>query len=73
MDDQKRFAALLVDFENLYYFIKNSPNYKSHDTMELTVRVIQELREYLDSEFMEATISLDAYADFEQDRRQRSR
>jgi uncharacterized LabA/DUF88 family protein len=66
VDGEKRLAALLVDFENLYYFIKKSPGYKGHDTMEVIVRLIQQLRDYLDSEFTEATISLDAYADFEQ-------
>src|SRR5450432_2120098 len=66
VDGEKRLAALLVDFENLYYFIKKSPGYKGHDTMEVIVRLIQKLRDYLDSEFTEATISLDAYADFEQ-------
>jgi uncharacterized LabA/DUF88 family protein len=64
MSDQK-FAALLVDFENLYYFIRNSPNYQNHDTMALIVRLIQDLREHLSKEYDEHTIILDAYADFE--------
>lgn len=65
MDVQKRFAALLVDFENIYYFIKNSPTYKGQNAMELIVGLIQKLREHLEAEHLESTISLDAYADFE--------
>src|ERR1035441_6729961 len=65
VDGHKGFAALLVDFENLYYFIKNSPTYKGYDTMELIVRLLQQLREHLEKVCMETTISLDAYADFE--------
>jgi uncharacterized LabA/DUF88 family protein len=61
----QRFAALLVDFENLYYFIRNRPDYQSHDTMALIVRLIQDLREHLINEYKEQTIILDAYADFE--------
>jgi uncharacterized LabA/DUF88 family protein len=64
-NNQKHFAALLVDFENLYYFIKNRPGYDGHDTMAVIVRMIQQLRSHLESEYKEATISLDAYADFE--------
>lgn len=65
VDGHKGFAALLVDFENLYYFIKNSVTYKGYDTMELIVRLLQQLRDHLEKVCMETTISLDAYADFE--------
>ena len=58
-------AALFVDFENVYYFIRNSPDHHNHDTMALIVRLIQDLREYLSKQCGEHTISLDAYADFE--------
>lgn len=64
-DHQKRFAALLIDFENLYYFMKNSPVFGSQDIMNLIVGLIQHLRTFLESEYGESTISLDAYADFE--------
>jgi hypothetical protein len=62
---QKHFAALLVDFENLYYFIKNRPGYDGHDTMGVIVRLVQALRSHLETEYKKTTISLDAFADFE--------
>jgi uncharacterized LabA/DUF88 family protein len=62
---EQKLAALLVDFENLYYFIRNSSNYQNHDTMALIVRLIQDLRDHLNKQYDEHTIILDAYADFE--------
>lgn len=56
---------MLVDFENLYYFIRQQPNYRNLDAMQIIVELLQQLRQFLESEYQESTISLDAYADFE--------
>jgi uncharacterized LabA/DUF88 family protein len=58
-------AAFFVDFENVYYFLKNSPNTMREDASDLVVTLIQRVRQYVTDTYAEAAISLDAYADFE--------
>lgn len=57
-------AAVLMDYENVYYFLKNSTTDR-RDVVDLTIQMIRGLRKYLLDTYNEQVISLDAYADFE--------
>ncbi len=59
-----RFAALFIDFENVYYFLKNRV-VSDHDPNDLVVRLIRELRNHLSATFGAECILNHAYADFE--------
>ena len=59
-----RLAALFIDFENVYYFLKNRI-VSEHDPNDLVVRLIRELRSHISDEFGAECILNHAYADFE--------
>ncbi|HEX2727644.1 MAG TPA: NYN domain-containing protein, partial [Beijerinckiaceae bacterium] len=62
--DNFRNATILVDFENVFYWLKN--NRPGHEAVtEAIARVIRGLRQHLLTEYQEQTISMDAYADFD--------
>jgi uncharacterized LabA/DUF88 family protein len=58
-------AAFFIDFENVYYFLKNSPGTTREDVSDLVVKLIQRVRQYVTDTYQETAIGLDAYADFE--------
>jgi uncharacterized LabA/DUF88 family protein len=57
-------AAVLIDFENIFYFLKNQlpPGYDITDSI---VEMLRALRQHLLSSFNEHILSMDAYADFD--------
>lgn len=57
-------AAIFVDFENVYYFLRNHTSSR-YDASDTVVDLIQRLRQHLVDKYDEQAISLDAYADFE--------
>lgn len=64
MKEQPCPAAILMDYENVYYYLKNNTTDR-RDIIDLTVQMIRQLRKYLLETHSEQVISLDAYADFE--------
>ena len=58
-------AAFFIDFENVYYFLKNSSNTNREDISDRVVSLIQRVRQYVMDMYQETAIGLDAYADFE--------
>jgi uncharacterized LabA/DUF88 family protein len=63
-EQQRRFAAILIDFENIYYYLRQRPSDRQ-DYSDIVARLIQRLRQTLTERYNEDAISLDAYADFE--------
>ena len=60
----KSYAALFVDFENIFYFLQNE--YADlPDLTEYALEILRNLREYLENELNVAPIVRYAYADFE--------
>jgi uncharacterized LabA/DUF88 family protein len=57
-------AAFFIDFENVYYFLRNSPGIRE-EVSDLVVTLIERVRQHVAEAYQEAAISLDAYADFE--------
>jgi uncharacterized LabA/DUF88 family protein len=58
-------AAFFIDYENVYYFLKNSHGTTREDVSDLVVTLIQRVRQHVLDAYQESAISLDAYADFE--------
>ena len=64
MSQSVRYAALFIDFENIYYFLHNAVG-DDTDAADYIVNMIRELRSFLVSDRNEQCIVLHAYADFE--------
>lgn len=64
MSGPKQLAAILIDFENIYYYLRQS-TYDSQDVSDVIAGLVQRLRRYMMEKYNEEAISLDAYADFE--------
>lgn len=62
--DGRRLAALFIDFENVYYFLKNRLQ-SDHDPNDLIVRIVRGLKSRLSEEHEADLIVSHAYADFE--------
>lgn len=60
----RQLAALFIDFENVYYFLKNRVE-SDHDPNDLIFRLVRELKNLLSEEFGADCIIAHAYADFE--------
>jgi hypothetical protein len=64
MQNESRFAAVFLDFENIYYFLKNTffdpPGLNDH-----VLELLRNLRHRLSEEYGLDSIVLNAYADFE--------
>src|SRR5260370_29784985 len=58
-------AAVLIDFENVYYFLRNHPKHTGTDITNSVVQMITALKKHLVSEHQEHALSLDAYGDFD--------
>ena len=65
MKMHKDYAALFVDFENIFHYIRKRTvdSERAHD---IVLELIQELRKKLSNEFAQSCIVQYAYADFEQ-------
>ena len=61
---RRSYAAVYIDFENIYYFIKNH-YLENEDTHNYAVDLIRRLRTKLKDELGLETLVLEAYADFE--------
>ncbi|MCX6596403.1 MAG: NYN domain-containing protein [Acidobacteria bacterium] len=59
------FAAVLIDFENVFYFLKNHVYPDGREITEIVVEMIRSLNTQLLKDFDESVISMDAYADFD--------
>lgn len=57
-------AAILLDFENIYYFLRQNISDRQ-EISDVVAGLVQRLRRYLVDKYNEEAISLDAYADFE--------
>lgn len=57
-------AALFIDFENVYYFLKNQV-VTEEDPVEIAYNLIRQLRNHLRDELQLETIVMKAYADFD--------
>lgn len=57
-------AALFIDYENIYYFVKNRVR-GEHDPSEVSIETISALRRKLSDEYGAQCIVQHAYADFE--------
>ena len=64
MSGPKQLAAILIDFENIYYYLRQT-TYDTQDVSDVIAGLVQRLRRYLMEKYNEEAISLDAYADFE--------
>jgi len=64
MSGPKQLAAILIDFENIYYYLRQS-TYDNQDVSDVIAGLVQRLRRYMMDKYNEEAISLDAYADFE--------
>ena len=59
-----RSAAVLIDFENIYYFLKKQlPT--AEDPLDVLSGIVQRLKRHITEQYGEHAISLDAYADFD--------
>ncbi len=58
------YAAVFIDFENIYYFIKNH-YLDPQDTHDTAVELVRQLRDTLKTQLSLDTLVMDAYADFE--------
>lgn len=62
--EQRRFAAVLIDFENIYYYLRQNLS-ERQEISDVIAGLVQRLRRLLIDRYNEEAISLDAYADFE--------
>jgi len=62
--EQRRFAAILIDFENIYYYLRQNLS-ERQEISDVVAGLVQRLRRLLIDRYNEEAISLDAYADFE--------
>jgi uncharacterized LabA/DUF88 family protein len=62
--EQRRFAAILIDFENIYYYLRQNLS-ERQEVSDVVAGLVQRLRRLLIDRYNEEAISLDAYADFE--------
>src|SRR5512140_2018595 len=60
----KTLAAALVDFENVYYWLKRSPH-AVMDPTQAIVGIVRALRKHVGEAYDERLLSVDAYADFD--------
>jgi uncharacterized LabA/DUF88 family protein len=58
-------AAIFIDFENVYYFLRNNYTSIREEYSDLVVELIQRLRQHILEKYDEQAISFDAFADFE--------
>jgi uncharacterized LabA/DUF88 family protein len=63
MREQRTLTAVLIDFENIFYYLKNTSTGAS-EISDSVVQVLSSLRNVL-STYEESVISMDAYADFD--------
>lgn len=64
MATSERLTAFLIDFENVYYYLRNTlPD--PDDANDAAVEVVQRLRAHALEKYGETAVSLDAYAEFE--------
>lgn len=63
MGDQK-LAAVFIDFENIYYHLRDSGLVRS-DVTDAVVHILRSLKQALLDEHEENVLSMDAYADFD--------
>lgn len=64
MPPTSRYIAIFVDFENLFYFLKNEFG-DGQEASDALMKMLSKLRQELSSSFNEETIVFEAYADFE--------
>lgn len=64
MDSKPQYSALFVDYENVYYFLKNRLQ-NELDPSDGAIQLIRRLRQTLFEQFSEQCIVQHAYADFE--------
>ena len=64
MAENRHLAAILIDFENIYYYLRQHLSERQEVT-DVVANLIQKLRRLLVEKYNEDPISLDAYADFE--------
>ena len=62
---ERSLAVVLIDFENIYYFLKNHPTHKVTDCTDAIVEMIKKMREHLAEIYQEHVLTMDAYADFD--------
>jgi uncharacterized LabA/DUF88 family protein len=65
MKDKKSYAALFIDFENIFHYVRKR-TIDSERTQDIVLELIQELRKKLLAEYGMSCIIQNAYADFEQ-------
>ncbi|HLO99610.1 MAG TPA: NYN domain-containing protein [Fimbriimonas sp.] len=65
MKIQKNYAALFIDFENIFHYIRKR-TVDSERAQDIVLELIQNLRKKLNDEFSTSCIVQHAYADFEQ-------
>jgi uncharacterized LabA/DUF88 family protein len=64
--ERTNFAAVLIDFENVFYFLKNNIFKESkREVTDLIIELIRALNVHLLTVEHESVISMDAYADFD--------
>ena len=64
MKTERALAAVFIDFENVYYFLKNDAGTGAH-AEDYSVDLLRKLKQFVQETYDEHAISLDAYADFE--------
>lgn len=64
MSQEVRYSALFIDFENIYYYLRDAIS-DPGDTSDNVVNMIRELKSFLVSDRSEQCIVMHAYADFE--------
>src|SRR4051812_46292592 len=64
MAGPKKLAALYIDFENIYYYLRQNTSGRE-ETSDVIAGLVQRLRRHMVDKYNEEAISLDAYADFE--------
>ena len=64
MKTERALAAVFIDFENEYYFLKNDAGTGAH-AEDYSVDLLRKLKQFVQETYDEHAISLDAYADFE--------
>ncbi|MBI1335301.1 MAG: NYN domain-containing protein [Armatimonadetes bacterium] len=65
MKISKDYAALFIDFENIFHYIRKR-TVDSERAQDIVIELIQELRKKLSADFAQSCIVQYAYADFEQ-------
>jgi uncharacterized LabA/DUF88 family protein len=63
--EQRTFAAILIDFENIFYYLRQRNLDRNQETTDVLSRLVQNLRTALMKRYNEDAISLDAYADYD--------